>query len=94
MTNKHELELSSYGGELVTRADGMKEYAVADQLGSTRATIDQSGRIQHFNYKPFGDSLNSGSVSRIGFIGGQQDNESRYFSLGARMYDPEPCPLQ
>ncbi len=77
------------GGELVTRADGMKEYAVADHLGSTRAIIDQSGRIQHFNYKPFGDSLNSGSTARIGFIGNQRDDESRYFSLGARMYDPE-----
>ena len=39
-----------------------------------------------FDYKPFGDSLGS-EQERLGFMDNEFDFESRYFPLGARMYD-------
>jgi RHS repeat-associated protein len=41
-----------------------------------------------FDYKPFGDTLNAGGESRIGYAAQERDEESRYFAMGARQYDP------
>jgi RHS repeat-associated protein len=80
------------GGELVTRADGTKEFSVTDHLGSVRAVVnDQDTTVLSYEYKPFGDTLSTtaGDVARIGFIGQEQDIEHGYFNMGARYYDPE-----
>lgn len=42
---------------------------------------------QNFDYKPFGDTLNAGGESRIGYAAQERDEESRYFAMGARQYD-------
>jgi RHS repeat-associated protein len=44
--------------------------------------------LQSFDYKPFGDTLNAGGESRIGYAAQERDEESRYFAMGARQYDP------
>jgi len=80
------------GGELVTRADGTKEFSVTDHLGSVRAVVnDQDTTVLSYEYKPFGDTLSTtaGETARIGFIGQEQDIEHGYFNMGARYYDPE-----
>ena len=83
------------GGQMVRLANGCKEFAVNDNLGSVRAVInvDTSNNVsaRHYDYKPYGDTLNTTEDTELrqGFIGSQLDQESRYIAMGARMYDPE-----
>jgi hypothetical protein len=56
---------------------------VTDHLGSVRAVVnDQDTTVLIYEYKPFGDTLSTsaGDAARIGFIGQEQDIESRHSS--------------
>ena len=50
--------------------------------------MNRNLQYQSFDYKPFGDTLNAGGESRIGYAAQERDEESRYFAMGARQYDP------
>jgi RHS repeat-associated protein len=51
--------------------------------------ICTSGQLRQYDYKPFGDTLQSDSYNNLrGYEGGERDPESRYLNLGARLYDP------
>jgi RHS repeat-associated protein len=41
----------------------------------------------HYDYKPFGDTLNADGEYRIGFTGNERDEENRFFTMGFRQYD-------
>jgi len=77
------------GGNLAVLADGTKEYSIKDHLGSVRVVASTSGQLRQYDYKPFGDTLQSGSYNNLrGYEGGERDPVSRYLNLGARLYDP------
>jgi RHS repeat-associated protein len=81
----------SLGGTLVTLPDKSKQFNAMDNIGSVRLTVtvkDAEISYQSFDYKPFGDTLNAGGESRIGYAAQERDEESRYFAMGARQYDP------
>ena len=68
------------------------EIAKTDNLGSCRSVISVKGvdmEVQSIDYKPFGDTLNSSTESRIGYIGKERDKENSYFAMGIRQYDCE-----
>ena len=47
--------------------------------------------VEYFDYSPFGEVLTKGEdkkPGKVGFIGKEQDEESSYFQLGVRQYDP------
>ena len=76
------------GGNLAVLADGTKEYSIKDHLGSVRVVASTSGQLRQYDYKPFGDTLQSGSYNNLrGYEGGERDPVSRYLNLGARLYD-------
>jgi RHS repeat-associated protein len=80
----------SAGGSLITLSDTTKQYNIFDNLGSCRSVISVKGLdldIQSIDYKPFGDTLNSTTESRIGYIGKERDKENSYFAMGMRQYD-------
>ncbi len=82
----------SAGGQLVTLADGTKQFNIVDNLGSVRCIVSWDGTAvstQAYDYKPFGDLQNAGEENRIGYFGEQRDKESDYFAMGFRLYDPE-----
>ena len=82
----------SAGGQLVTLADGTKQFNIVDNLGSVRCIVSWDGTsvsTQAFDYKPFGDLQSAGEENRIGYFGEQRDKESDYFAMGFRLYDPE-----
>jgi len=87
-------EYLTNGGELTTIPDtanpqGRKEFSIKDHLSSVRCIVgikDSTLNVRSFDYKPFGDSL-SNEQERLGFMDNEYDFESRYFPLGARMYD-------
>jgi len=82
----------SAGGQLVTLANGTKQFNIVDNLGSVRCIVSWDGTaetVQAFEYKPFGDLQSAGEENRIGFFGEQRDKESDYFAMGFRFYDPE-----
>ncbi len=82
----------SAGGQLVTLADGTKQFNIVDNLGSVRCIVSWDGTAvstQAFDYKPFGDLQEAGEENRIGYFGEQRDKESDYFAMGFRLYDPE-----
>jgi RHS repeat-associated protein len=79
------------GGTLITLPDKSKQFNAMDNIGSVRLTVtvkDAAISYQSFDYKPFGDTLNAGGESRIGYAAQERDEESRYFAMGARQYDP------
>ena len=81
----------SLGGTLVTLPDNTKQFNAMDNIGSVRLTVsikDENLSMEHFDYKPFGDTLNAEGESRIGYAAQERDEESRYFAMGARQYDP------
>jgi len=81
----------SAGGLMVTLPNGTKQFNAMDNIGSVRLVVqDSSGVVttKHFDYKPFGDTLNASGESRIGYASQERDEESRYFAMGARQYDP------
>ena len=50
-----------------------------------------SDNVEYFDYSPFGEVLTKGEdkkPGKVGFIGKEQDEESSYFQLGVRQYDP------
>jgi RHS repeat-associated protein len=79
------------GGELLIHPDGTKEVNFTDNNGSVRLVVHSDGSKQHFDYKPFGDTLwtSSGSMNRDNFDGSTYDSESDLQMLGFRMYDNE-----
>ncbi|HPO64308.1 MAG TPA: hypothetical protein PK762_14610, partial [Candidatus Kapabacteria bacterium] len=82
----------SAGGQLVTLADGTKQFNIVDNLGSVRCIVSwdpvtQTTSTQAFDYKPFGDLQEAGEENRIGYFGEQRDKESDYFAMGFRLYD-------
>ena len=79
------------GGEMLINADGSKEYNLTDNNGSVRLVIHEGGGTQHFDYKPFGDTLwtSTGSMNCDNFDGSVYDSESDLQMLGFRMYDNE-----
>ncbi|MBP7509773.1 MAG: RHS repeat-associated core domain-containing protein, partial [Prolixibacteraceae bacterium] len=82
----------SAGGQLVTLADGTKQFNIVDNLGSVRCIVSWDGTTvstQAFDYKPFGDLQSAGEENRIGYFGEQRDKESDYFAMAFRLYDPE-----
>ncbi len=47
--------------------------------------------VEYFDYSPFGEVLTKSEdkkPGKVGFIGKEQDEESSYFQLGVRQYDP------
>ena len=47
--------------------------------------------VEYFDYSPFGEVLTKGEdkkPGKVGFIDKEQDEESSYFQLGVRQYDP------
>ena len=76
------------GGEMLINADGSKEYNLTDNNGSVRLVIHEGGGTQHFDYKPFGDTLwtSAGTMNRDNFDGSIYDAESDLQMLGFRMY--------
>ncbi len=81
----------SLGGTLVTLPDNTKQFNAMDNIGSVRLTVslkDENLSMEHFDYKPFGDTLNAEGESRIGYAAQERDEESRYFAMGVRQYDP------
>jgi len=82
----------SAGGQLVTLANGTKQFNIVDNLGSVRCIVSWDGAsvsTQAFDYKPFGDLQNASEENRIGYFGEQRDKESDYLAMGFRLYDPE-----
>ncbi|MBP7509775.1 MAG: RHS repeat-associated core domain-containing protein [Prolixibacteraceae bacterium] len=82
----------SAGGQLVTLANGTKQFNIVDNLGSVRCIVSWDGTAvssEAFDYKPFGDLQTAGEENRIGYFGEQRDKESDYFAMGFRLYDPE-----
>jgi hypothetical protein len=59
------------GGELLIHPDGTKEVNFTDNNGSVRLVVDEGGGTQHFDYKPFGDTLwtSTGTMNRDNFDG-------------------------
>ncbi|MCX6141408.1 MAG: hypothetical protein NTX15_11390 [Candidatus Kapabacteria bacterium] len=88
------VEYNSYGPaqtRIITRPQGAKEYVIADHLGSTRLTLNQTGDIlERLDYQPFGKEINeAGDGARTSYIGREKDNESDLGFYGVRMYEPE-----
>jgi RHS repeat-associated protein len=79
------------GGELLIHPDGSKEVNFTDNNGSVRLVVHSDGSKEHFDYKPFGDTLwtSSGTMNRDNFDGSTYDSESDLQMLGFRMYDNE-----
>ncbi|ROL61954.1 hypothetical protein D9V86_03155 [Bacteroidetes/Chlorobi group bacterium ChocPot_Mid] len=88
------------GGELSYNLNGIngttKDYQITDHLGNVRAVLtlkvsDSTKTMSSYDYKPFGDTLNttSGKELRLGYNGRERDYENNYFSFGARNYDSE-----
>ena len=53
----------------------------------------KTNKVEYFDYTPFGEVLTKGEdkkPGKVGFIGKEQDEESSYFQLGVRQYDPKP----
>ncbi len=94
------LMLSDGTNSYVTGADGLAleqvtgssvTYLYQDQLGSTRALLDESGTIVGtYTYGPFGDvrSHTGTATAPFGYAGQYTDDESGLEYLRARYYDP------
>ncbi|MEP7219089.1 MAG: RHS repeat-associated core domain-containing protein, partial [Bacteroidota bacterium] len=74
-----------------TRADGTKEYRIADHLGSTRVGVTSTGVDARYNYEVFGKQQPVTGVytPREGYIGKEKDIESQTFDFGVRKYEDE-----
>ncbi|HLP27185.1 MAG TPA: RHS repeat-associated core domain-containing protein [Candidatus Didemnitutus sp.] len=88
------VEYNSYGPaqtRIITRPQGAKEFVIADHLGSTRLTLNQTGDIlERLDYQPFGKEINeAGEGARTSYIGREKDTESELGFYGVRMYEPE-----
>jgi hypothetical protein len=59
------------GGELLIHPDGSKEVNFTDNNGSVRLVVHSDGSKEHFEYKPFGDTLwtSAGTMNRDNFDG-------------------------
>ena len=76
-----------------------RQYNFYDQTGSMCMRVmandmcnqTNPNNVEYFDYSPFGEVLTKGEdkkPGKIGFIGKEQDEESSYFQLGVRQYDP------
>ena len=76
----------------------MRQFNITDNLGSVRTSIiyknNNIDAVKTFDYKPFGDVMDNATEQRIGFIGRERDEESRYFAMAFRQYDSETTPPQ
>ena len=52
-----------------------------------------TSNVEYFDYSPFGEVLKhegeDKKLGKVGFIANEQDEESSYFQLGVRQYDPK-----
>ena len=76
-----------------------RQYNFYDQTGSMCMRVMandmcnevNTSNVEYFDYSPFGEVLTKGEdkkPGKVGFIGKEQDEESSYFQLGVRQYDP------
>jgi hypothetical protein len=89
----YPVEFLTYGNgtaaNLVTIPDvgnpaGVKEFHLADHLGSTRVTINTSTGSQYADYGPDGNLLAGGASVREGFIGKELGRENGLLNCGVR----------
>ena len=89
-TYLYPTEYLTYGGataNLITRPNSAIEYRIADNLGSNRLVLDNTGAsLSTTDYQPFGNTL-SGTATRKSWIETENDTESGLSSLGVRAYD-------
>ena len=80
-----------YGNGLVSQGypyQAFREYYLDDGLGNIRyVTDDQGVNIQSYDYDPYGNSVQGGSVSTYAYKG-EQPEDSGFNYLRARYYDP------
>jgi RHS repeat-associated protein len=89
----YPVEFLTYGNgssaNLVTIPDvgnpaGVKEFHIADHLGSTRVTINTSTGSQYADYGPDGNLLAGGASVREGYIGKELGRENGLLNCGVR----------
>lgn len=75
---------------ITTRPTGIKEYAIADHLGSTRVLLSVAGTLSETDYEPFGGVIaQTGTNSRLSFIDKEKDAENGLGDFGVRKYDDD-----
>ena len=74
-----------------TDANGVKQYKIADHLGSTRLAVSAGGTDGQYNYAPYGkrEVVTAAVPTRKGFIDREQDVETGLGSFGVRGYDED-----
>jgi RHS repeat-associated protein len=78
-------------GLIAIKVSGVKKYYITDALGSVLALTDSSGNVADtYEYEPFGElAASSGtSYNPYRFTGQQWDEDSEFYYLRARYYDP------
>ena len=87
---------------MLTTPDSLstRQYNFYDQTGSMCMRVMandmcnevNTSNVEYFDYSPFGEVLKhegeDKKPGKVGFIGKEQDEESSYFQLGVRQYDP------
>ena len=77
------------GGNMLVKPDGTREFNIKDHLGSVRVTVSIKLNVvqyRHYDYKPFGENLNSEANTFFGHEAMERDMESSYMNYGARLY--------
>ena len=89
-TTSEVFTVQEAGTQTITR-----HYYLKDHLGSTRATVDDSGEVVHYaDYYPFGMQLpgrslvSSSDEPKELYTGHEHDDETGLYYAGARYYDP------
>ncbi|PYT15910.1 MAG: hypothetical protein DMF51_05760, partial [Acidobacteria bacterium] len=76
----------------MVESSGRTLYPITDHLGSTRAVIDDQGRVvARYDYRPFGRPASlqdDAAITRL-FIGAPANRSSNLLLMGSRHYDPE-----
>lgn len=78
--------------KLIAKIDttGRKFFYHPDHLGSTSLVTNESGAVvEDTLYLPYGCPLTASEVSRFGYTGQENDEESGFIDYGARQYDCE-----
>ena len=89
-TTSEVFTVQEAGTQTITR-----HYYLKDHLGSTRATVDDSGEVVHYaDYYPFGmllpgrSLISSNDEPKELYTGHEHDDETGLYYAGARYYDP------
>ncbi|MBC8144967.1 MAG: hypothetical protein H7X80_05230, partial [bacterium] len=68
---------------------GIKEYVIADGLGSTRVVVSQDGSVvEKIDYDPFGRPRFGPVAAQQSYVGRQTDLENALGDHGVRKYEP------